>query len=99
MSRVGADLVEAFQEMAADLRGETQAESYELPTGTLTPERIQAIRRRVARSTKAFEAKFRIPARTMEAYEQGRRRPDTATIALLTIIDKEPEAASRALAS
>lgn len=35
---------------------------------------------------------------TMEAYEQGRRRPDKATQALLTIIEREPEAAKRALA-
>lgn len=97
MSRVGADLVEAFEEMAADLRGEVKAESYEVPADMLTPERIRTIRRRVARSTRAFEQAFRIPARTMEAYEQGRRRPDTATQALLTIIDREPEAARRAL--
>lgn len=30
-SKVGADLVEAFKEMAAHLRGETEAEGYELP--------------------------------------------------------------------
>ena len=63
----------------------------------LTPEDIREIRRRVARSTREFERVFRIPARTMEAYEQGRRKPDTATQALLTIIEREPEAAKRAL--
>lgn len=99
MSRVGEDLVEAFEELAADLRGDVKAESYEIPADFLTPERIRTIRRRVARSTRAFEREFRIPARTMEAYEQGRRRPDKATQALLTIIEKEPEAAKRALAS
>lgn len=99
MSRVGDDLVEAFEEMAADLRGEVKAENYEIPAELLTPERIRMIRRRVARSTRAFEQQFRIPARTMEAYEQGRRRPDKATQALLTIIEKEPEAAKRALES
>lgn len=98
MSRVGADLVEAFEEMAADLRGEITAESYELPADVFTPSRIRSIRRTVATSTKVFERDFRIPARTMEAYEQGRRRPDTATLALLQIIEREPEAAKRALA-
>jgi len=63
----------------------------------LTPDRIRAIRRAVARSTVDFERQFRIPARTMEAYEQGRRKPDTATQALLTIIELEPDAARRAL--
>lgn len=97
MSRVGDDLVEAFGEMAAYLRGEAEAESYEVPAEVLTPERIRAIRRSVATSTKAFEAQFRIPARTIEAYEQGRRRPDTATRVLLKVIEAEPEAVRRAL--
>lgn len=99
MSRVGADLVEAFEEMAAHLRGEVEVESYEVPVDVLTPQRIKEIRRRVASSTKTFEAKFHISARTMEAYEQGRRKPDAAMTALLRIIEKEPEAARRALAS
>ena len=99
MSRVGADLVEAFEEMAAHLRGELEVESYEVPADVLTPARIKEIRRKVATSTKAFEAEFHISARTMEAYEQGRRKPDAAMTALLRIIEKEPNAARRALAS
>lgn len=99
MSRVGADLVEAFEEIAAHLRGEIEVESYEVPEDVLTPERIREIRRKVARSTKAFEAEFHISARTMESYEQGRRKPDAAMATLLRIIEKEPEAARRALAS
>jgi putative transcriptional regulator len=99
MSRVGNELLEAFEEMATHLRGEIEVESYELPADVLTPARIKEIRRKVARSTREFERKFRISARTMESYEQGRRRPDAAMIALLRIIDKEPEAARRALAA
>jgi len=52
MSKVGDDLVEAFQEMAADLRRDIKAESYEIPEDTLTPQKIGEIRRRVASSTK-----------------------------------------------
>jgi putative transcriptional regulator len=99
MSRVGADLIEAFEEMAADLRGETAAESYELETIVMTPERIKALRHKLASSTRAFEREFAIPARTMEAYEQGRRKPDRTTIALLRVIERDPEAVRRALAS
>lgn len=99
MSRVGADLLEAFEEIAAHLRGEVEVESYDVPADVLTPKKIGSIRRKVARSTKAFEAQFHIPARTMESYEQGRRKPDAAMVALLRIIEKEPEAARRALAS
>jgi putative transcriptional regulator len=98
-SRVGDDLVEAFQEMAAYLRGEAEAESYELDKDILTPVRIKRIRQKVASSTKEFERRFHVPARTMEAYEQGRRRPDAAMATLLRVIDREPDAVRRALAS
>jgi putative transcriptional regulator len=97
MSRVGDDLVEAFREMADHVRGNVVVESYELPAEILTAERIKAIRRSVASSTKAFEAEFHIPARTIEAYEQGRRRPDAATTLLLRVLEKEPDAVRRVL--
>ncbi len=99
MSGVGEDLIEAFEEMAADLRGEVRAESDEIPADVMTPERIRALRSQLATSTRAFEQEFAIPARTMEAYEQGRRRPDHATIALLRVIEREPDLVRRALAS
>ena len=99
MSKVGDDLVEAFQEMAAYLRGEADVESYAIPDDVLTPQKIAEIRKRVASSTKVFERDFMIPARTMESYEQGRRKPDTATMALLRIIDRAPDVARAALAT
>ena len=98
MSRVGDDLVEAFEEMAAYMRGEAEVDGYELPADMLTPDKIRAIRRSVASSTAAFEREFQIPARTIEAYEQGRRKPDAATRLLLRIIEREPDAARRAAA-
>jgi len=97
-SRVGDDLVEAFEEMAAFLRGNAETESYEVDEGSFTPARIKSIRRKVASSTKEFERRFHISARTMEAYEQGRRRPDRAMATLLRVIDREPDAVRRALA-
>ncbi len=97
-SHVGDDLVEAFEEMVRHLRSEIQLEARELPGGAMTPAKIKAIRLKVASSTKEFERLFGIPARTMEAYEQGRRNLDGAMRALLRIIDREPKAASRALA-
>jgi len=96
-SRVGDDLVAAFEEMAKHLRGEIELEAHDLPGGALTPAQIKAIRLKVASSTKEFERLFGIPARTMESYEQGRRNLDGAMRALLRIIDREPKAACRAL--
>jgi putative transcriptional regulator len=97
-SRVGDDLVGAFEEMARHLRGEIELEAHDLPGGVMTPAHIKAIRSKVASSTKEFERLFGIPARTMESYEQGRRSLDGAMRALLRIIDREPNAARRALA-
>jgi putative transcriptional regulator len=97
-SRVGNDLVEAFEEMAAHLRGEIELEAHDVQAAAMTPARIKAIRAKVASSTKEFERVFGIPARTMESYEQGRRNPDGAMRALLRIIEREPAAARRALA-
>ena len=97
-SRVGDDLVDAFEEMARHLRGEIELEAHNLPGGAMTPAQIKAIRSKVASSTKEFERIFGIPARTMESYEQGRRSLDGAMRALLRIIDREPNAARRALA-
>lgn len=99
MSKVGDDLVEAFQEMAAYVRGEIEVESYEIPDDVMTPQKIGEIRKRVASSTKVFERDFMIPARTMESYEQGRRKPDTATLALLRIIERAPDVAREVLSS
>jgi len=96
-SRVGDDLVDAFEEMARHLRGEIELEAHDLPGGAMTPAQIKAIRLKVASSTKEFERLFGIPARTMESYEQGRRKLDGAMRALLRIIDREPKVACRAL--
>jgi putative transcriptional regulator len=92
-SRVGDDLVAAFEEMAKHLRGEIELEAHDFPSGAMT----QAVRLKVASSTKEFERLFGIPARTMESYEQGRRKLDGAMRALLRIIDREPKVACRAL--
>jgi putative transcriptional regulator len=96
-SRVGDDLVAAFEEMAQHLRGEIELEAHDIPSGTMTPAQIKAVRLKVASSTKEFERLFGVPARTMESYEQGRRKLDGAMRALLRIIDREPKVACRAL--
>ena len=98
-TKLGLELEEAFKEIAAHLRSEIELPSYKVSNDVFTPQRIKAIRQKVAASTKEFERLFGISARTMESYEQGRRRLDGAMQALLRIIEREPEAARRALAA
>ena len=64
----------------------------------MTPARVKAIRKKVARSPKEFERRFGVPARTLEGWEQN-KKVDVAGRVLLMVIEKDPEAVERALAS
>jgi putative transcriptional regulator len=55
----------------------------------LEPQRVQKIRRGVARSTVAFQRRFGIPASTITNWEQGRRKPDPAASLLLRLIEAD----------
>ncbi len=59
---------------------------------------VKALRQRLGYSQAEFAQVFRLDLRCVQDWEQGRRRPDTAARALLAIIEREPEAAQRALA-
>jgi len=49
-------------------------------------------------SQNAFAARFGILPSTLRDWEQNRRHPDGAARVLLMVIDKEPDAVTRALA-
>ncbi|MDO9472540.1 MAG: helix-turn-helix domain-containing protein [Caulobacter sp.] len=59
--------------------------------------RVRIIRRALKLSQEAFAERFRIPIGTLRDWEQGRKVPDAATRAYLTVIAREPEAVARAL--
>ena len=58
--------------------------------------RVREIRRALAKSTKEFERRFGIPARTVEGWEHG-RQIDVAHRVLLTVIAKSPDVVEAAL--
>lgn len=92
---LGREIEAGLREALAHRRGEVA-----LPVRRIEPmsaERIRSIRKSVADSPREFERRFGIPARTVEGWEQDRRQPDPAARALLTVIEKEPEAVRRAL--
>jgi putative transcriptional regulator len=60
---------------------------------------VRAVRERLGLSQEAFAARFHLSLRTVQEWEQGRRVPDGPARVLLQVIDREPEAAARALAS
>ncbi|MGA7674416.1 MAG: hypothetical protein WCA78_05150 [Rhizomicrobium sp.] len=93
-TKLGLAIEEGLREAVAWKRGE-----IELPTRTIdviTPARVKAIRKSVAKSPREFERRFGVPARTVEGWEQG-KQVDVAARVLLTVIEKEPEAVERAL--
>jgi putative transcriptional regulator len=91
----GEGLLEGLREAVAWKRGGLALEAVNIDP--MPPARIRAIRRRVARSVREFEARFGIPAATVNNWEQGRRAPDPAARILLQVIERDPEAVLRAL--
>ena len=53
--------------------------------------RVRKTRERLGLSQSAFAARFRINLRRLQDWEQGRVTPDSATLAYLTVIEREPE--------
>ena len=59
---------------------------------------VRARRTKLKMSQTAFAARFGILPSTLHDWEQNRRNPDGAARVLLMVIDKEPDAVTRALA-
>ena len=91
----GREIEAALGEVLAHVRGEA-----ELPFRIVddpAAERILALRKRFGLSRRKFADRFGLDARAVQDWEQGRRIPDRAARVLLTVIDREPEAVTRAL--
>ena len=58
---------------------------------------IRSLRDRLALSQTAFAARFRIPVGSLRDWEYGRRQPDAATRAYLTVIARKPRMVEKAL--
>jgi putative transcriptional regulator len=60
---------------------------------------VKRIRARLGLSQKAFAAAYGFALSAVRDWEQGRRRPERSARILLKIVQKEPAAVTRALAS
>ncbi|MGZ8363148.1 MAG: helix-turn-helix domain-containing protein [Caulobacteraceae bacterium] len=89
----GDDLISALKEVKAHRRGEIALPARSV--SAMPASRVRAIRKAVAKSPREFEARFGLPARTLEGWEQGRKL-DVASRLLLLTIEKEPDAVERA---
>jgi len=61
------------------------------------PVNIKALRLRAKMSQRKFALSYHLPLGTVKDWEQGRRQPDAPARALLAIIEKDPDAAAKAL--
>lgn len=60
---------------------------------------VRALRARLGLSREQFAKRFRFPARTVQEWEQGRRKPDQSARAYLTVIARNPQAVEDALSA
>ena len=59
--------------------------------------RIRLLRGKLGLSQSEFAERYRINVARLRDWEQGRSMPDSAVLAYLTVIEREPEAVKRAL--
>ena len=93
---LGAELLEAMDEVLAFERGEIA-----LPTRrveAMPAARVKTIRKAVSTSTRDFERRFHISARTVEGWERGKNLDNTAAV-FLQVIEQDPKAVEAALAN
>jgi putative transcriptional regulator len=59
---------------------------------------VRRIRKRLGLSQEAFAETYGFAVSAVRDWEQGRRKPERSARILLKIVEKEPEAVTRALA-
>jgi putative transcriptional regulator len=98
MTKRAFDKIKAGLDSAkADLDGTADKRKYRVHI----PEKIDVrrIRTRLGLSQEAFAKTYGFALSAVRDWEQGRRRPERSARILLKIVEREPEAVTRALAS
>jgi putative transcriptional regulator len=96
-TELGLALEQSAREILAHVKGEKT-----LPTRRVVlPNEVDVrrVRERARMSQSEFASAFCINPRTLQEWEQGRRKPDATTRAYLAVIAKNREAVLKALAS
>ena len=96
--KLGDELIEAMGEMLAHVRGEA-VDVIVHHVLVPAPIDVRAIRAKLGLSRTQFAERFKFPARTVQEWEQGRRQPDQAARAYLTVIERNPKAVEEALSA
>jgi putative transcriptional regulator len=92
---LGEILIEAMEEVAAHRQGRIALRSRIVHVPARVD--VSAIRKAKRLSQSEFAERYGFDLRTVQDWEQGRRRPERAARILLRVIEREPEAVERAL--
>ncbi len=92
---LGDRLLDSIKELQAHLRGEIKLSEtvYHVPPET----DVRALRETLGLSQSDFAALFGFNVRSLQDWEQGRRRPEIPIRAYLAVIQRDPQAVIRAL--
>ena len=89
-------IMQGVEEARAYLEGTADKRRYRVHV----PEKVDVkrIRRRLGLSQETFARTYGFALSAVRDWEQGRRKPERSARVLLKIVEREPEAVSRALA-
>jgi putative transcriptional regulator len=94
---LGLTLEQSAREILAHVRGETKLPARRIVMPDAVD--VKRIRTKARMSQAEFARAFCISPRTLQEWEQGRRKPDATTRAYLAVIAKNSAAVLDALAS
>jgi putative transcriptional regulator len=95
---VANELVDAMREAVAIAEGKVKPARVTTFKPSIALE-IRKIRAATGLSRAEFARRFALDPRALQDWEQGRRRPDRAARAYLTVIARKPKEVEEALAS
>jgi putative transcriptional regulator len=92
---MGKRLISAMREAADHVEGRATLpmRHVEVPEDV----DVRAIRCKLGLSQAEFSRRYGVSPRSLQEWEQGRRRPESAVRAYFTVIDRNPEAVEKAL--
>ena len=93
MSIAFKSIRQGLEEAVVHARGDTTGVTSYRPT----PVDVAAVRGRLGLTQEQFAARFGFSVATLRHWERGDRRPRGASLVLLNLIEREPQAVMRAL--
>ena len=96
-SRAFKKIMAGLDDARAYLDGTADKRRYRVHVPTKVD--VKKIRRRLGLSQESFARTYGFALSAVRDWEQGRRQPERSARILLKVVEKEPEAVTRALAS